>query len=62
MGRVGDAWLLLGYTEKGLQSYEQALEIHKQLAKDDPTSVTAQRDLTVSLSKIGNVQLQLGNP
>jgi len=53
--------LQLGNTEKALQAYQQSLEIRKQLAKSDPTSVTAQRDLTVSLNKIGNVQLQLGN-
>ena len=58
---VGNAWLLLGNTEKALQAYEQDLEISKKLAKDDPNSFQAQRDVAVSFEKIGDVQLQLGN-
>ncbi len=51
----------LGNTEKALQAYQQSLEIRKQLAKSDPTSVTAQRDLLVSYSRIGAAQLQSRN-
>ncbi len=43
------------------QAYQQDLEISKQLAKDDPTSVTAQRDLLVSYTKMASAQLQSGN-
>jgi tetratricopeptide (TPR) repeat protein len=58
-GRVGDSWLLLGDTEKALRAYQQALEMHKQLAQADPTNVSAQRDLMVSYYKLGSIHEEL---
>ena len=53
---------MLGNTEKALQAYQQFLEISKQLAKDYPTSVTAQRDLLVCYYKLASLQETLQQP
>jgi tetratricopeptide (TPR) repeat protein len=53
--------LRLGDTEKALQAYQQALNISQALAESDPTNVSAQRDLSVSYNRIGDVQLRLGD-
>ena len=39
----------------------RVLKIRRQLALNDPDSSQAQRDLTVSLNKLGDINLQLGN-
>jgi len=61
LSRLGDAWLLLGNTEKALQAYQQSLDIFQQLAGADPNNAQAQRDLSVSYDNLGDVQQQLGN-
>ena len=40
--------------------YQQALEIAQKLAAADPSDAQAQRDLSVSYNRLGNVQLQSG--
>ena len=42
------------------QAFQQGLEIAQRLAQADPTSAQAQRDLSVSFERLGNVQLQSG--
>jgi tetratricopeptide (TPR) repeat protein len=41
--------------------FEQALAIAEEWAKVDPTSVQAQRDLSASLSRLGQVEMQVGD-
>jgi serine/threonine protein kinase/class 3 adenylate cyclase/Flp pilus assembly protein TadD len=40
--------------------YERAFQIDQQLAAEDPTDVQAQRDLSVSYERLGDVSLQAG--
>ena len=61
LDRMGDIWLLLGNTNKGLECYEMSLEISKKIAESDPTSAQAQRDLFTSYGKLGVYNTQLGN-
>jgi tetratricopeptide (TPR) repeat protein len=58
--RLGDMESVF-HPEQGLASYQQALEIRQELAAADPRDVQAQRDLSVSYNKLGDVQLQLGD-
>ncbi len=62
LSRLGDAWLLLGNTEKALQAYQQSLDIFQQLAGADPNNAQAQRDLWFSYYKLGQVQEALHKP
>jgi tetratricopeptide (TPR) repeat protein len=41
--------------------YEEALAVDTKLAKDNPASAEAQRDLSVSYTKLGDVALEGGN-
>ncbi len=41
--------------------HEEALAVHTKLAKDNPASAAAQRDLSVSCTKLGDLSLQGGN-
>ena len=47
-------------TDKALQSYQEALKLSEALAKADPNDAQAQRDLSVSYNKLGDVHLRLG--
>ncbi len=59
---LGDILLRIdGATGQARAEYELAQELAKKLAAADPTSAAAQRDLSVSHNKLGNVQLQLGD-
>jgi tetratricopeptide (TPR) repeat protein len=51
----------MGNTQVALDAYQKSLEIGKTLAANDPESAQAQRDLSVSYNKLGNVNLSLGN-
>ena len=42
-------------------SYERSRKIAEKLAAGDPTNAEWQRDLSVSLEKLGNVQLTQGD-
>ena len=58
---LGDVYLTLdGRVEKAQREYEIAQGILKRLAAADPRDAQAQRDLSVSFEKIGNVLLQQG--
>jgi len=41
--------------------YNAALTIRERLADQDPTNTTAQRDLSISHNKLGNLALQTGD-
>jgi hypothetical protein len=41
-----------------LEAYQQSLEISQRLASADPMNTQAQRDVSVSLKHLGDVQLQ----
>ncbi|MCP4698726.1 MAG: tetratricopeptide repeat protein, partial [Gammaproteobacteria bacterium] len=41
--------------------YQKALEISERIAAADPSSAAAQRDLSVSYERLGDVQISLGN-
>jgi tetratricopeptide (TPR) repeat protein len=62
LGNIGQKYLnLLGDTKKALEYTQQAVDINETLAANDPQSAQAQRDLSVSYEKLGNVNLSLGN-
>jgi hypothetical protein len=42
-----------------LDAYQKSLEIRKTLAANDPQSAQAQRDLFVSYTKLGRVNIEL---
>lgn len=59
--RIGDVYLRLGGpgdAERALAAYQASLETDRQLAKDNPESVQARRDLFVSIVKLGLMVLQ----
>jgi len=71
--RLGNVQLQSGQVTEALRSYEQGLAIRQKLAAADPTEVAgtlrvpsaafarqAQRGLSISYEKLGNVQLQSG--
>jgi tetratricopeptide (TPR) repeat protein len=45
---------------EALRSYQESLGVFRKLAEADPNSAQPQRDLSVSVSKLGDVQLQQG--
>ncbi len=51
----------LGDTQSALGYYQQCNDIRERLAEADPTNTQAQRDLSVSYNKLGDVQLKLGD-
>ncbi len=53
--KLADVQGQLGNTAAALQAYEQAMEIRKKLVQADPDNTTAQRDLSVSYNKLGDV-------
>jgi tetratricopeptide (TPR) repeat protein len=46
--------------QEAVDSYRKALDIRERLAASDPTDAQAQRDLSVSYNKLGDVSLQTG--
>ena len=52
--------LELGRTQDALDFYKKGLNVAQRLAEADPKSAQAQRDLSVSYDKLGNVTLELG--
>ena len=50
----------LGKEEEALKAYEEDLKIARKLSEESPTA-SNQRDLSVSLYKLGNLYLQLGH-
>jgi tetratricopeptide (TPR) repeat protein len=51
----------IGGLAEARKQYELAHELARKLAEADPGSAQAQRDLSISLSKLGNVQLEQGD-
>nr|MDU9043552.1 tetratricopeptide repeat protein [Candidatus Electrothrix aestuarii] len=61
LNKVGMLWLtVLGDSKKALAIFQKSLEIRERLAASDPSSVSAQRDLSVSYNNLGNIQQSLG--
>ena len=50
-----------GNLEAALQAYQDGLAIAEKLAAQDPSNTEWQRDLSVSLNRIGDVQSARGN-
>jgi tetratricopeptide (TPR) repeat protein len=50
----------LGQTADALKCYQDGLEISRRLAESNPGDAQAQRDLSISYNKLGDVTLQLG--
>jgi tetratricopeptide (TPR) repeat protein len=59
---LGDAQLQSDQATEALGSYRAALEISRKLAAADASDAGAQRDLSISFSKLGDLQLQTGQP
>jgi len=57
---AGDIQMLLGDTEKALQSYRKSLDIAQQEAKN-PSNTGAQQALAVCHTKLGDVALERGD-
>jgi hypothetical protein len=57
---MGDVELLLGNTQTARKQYEEAHELARRLAEADPQNAQAQRALSVSFTKLGEVRRQLG--
>jgi hypothetical protein len=57
---MGDVELLLGNTQTAGKQYEEAHELARRLAEADPQNAQAQRDLSISVNKLGDVTRQLG--
>jgi hypothetical protein len=55
---MGDVELLLGNTQTARKQYEEAHELARRLAEADRKNAQAQRDLSVSFNKLGEVALQ----
>jgi len=61
LGDLGHFWSLRGMTEAALEAGRRSLHVAEVLAKADPQSTQAQHDLSVSLNKLGDVEVQAGN-
>lgn len=57
--KLGNIYLRLGDTEKGLIAYKDGLEISEILTGVDPRNIQFQQGLSVSYSKLGNIYLRL---
>jgi tetratricopeptide (TPR) repeat protein len=55
-----DAMPQRGQTKQALESCQKCLEVSQRLAQLDPSNAEAQRDLSISFDRVGNVTLQLG--
>jgi tetratricopeptide (TPR) repeat protein len=58
---LGDLYLLRGSLNRAREVFEQALEVGKRLAEREPENSGWQRDVSVSLNKVGGVLLEQGN-
>ena len=61
LGDLSHFLLVRGDVATALRAGRRALAIAEDLAKADPHSAQAQRDLSVSLNKLGSVEVQAGN-
>ena len=60
--KVGDVRLAAGDRAGALSAYEESLAIMRKLAASDPGNAGWQRDVSVSLNKVGDVRLAAGRP
>ena len=58
LDKVGDVKLQPGDRAGALAAYQESLDIRRKLAAADPGNAQAQRDVSVSLDKLGDVKLQ----
>jgi tetratricopeptide (TPR) repeat protein len=56
MNKIGDTYDQLSEPDKALATYKSALEINQQLAKDQPDILNLQRDLGISLIRVGDAE------
>ena len=54
------AHLVLGFTERALERYEELLRVHQRRAAAEPDRADYQRDLSVSYNKVGDLYSALG--
>jgi len=54
--------LVAGKPSEADDAYQRSLDIIKKLADDDPGNAKRQRDLGVSLNRIGDVRVAAGKP
>ncbi len=57
---IGDAWLLVGESQKALEAFENARQITEQLADTYPENHYYLRDLAIAWDRIGDVRMKLG--
>ena len=50
------------YQSEARKAFEESLAIRRRLVDADPASAGAQRDLTVGLDRLGDVEADAGNP
>jgi len=51
-----------GKLEEARQRYQQSLVVYEKLAKDNPSSADAQRDVSISFIKLGDMLAAAGKP
>jgi tetratricopeptide (TPR) repeat protein len=56
MNKIGDIYGQLSEPDKVLATYRSALEVNQQLAKDHPDVPNLQRDLGISLIRVGDAE------
>jgi hypothetical protein len=59
-GDVGDILVTQGKLQNGLDAYKEGLAISKRLAEQDKSNSGWQRDLIVSLYKVGTITAKIG--
>lgn len=57
---IGDAWLVVGESQKALEAFENARQITEQLADAYPQNHFYLRDLAIAWDRIGDVRMKLG--
>ena len=60
-GKLGDLHRALGHGDEARRFFEQALDIARQLARQEPGRADLQRDLWVSYNKLGDLHMALGH-
>jgi tetratricopeptide (TPR) repeat protein len=58
--KVGDVLVAQGNLPEALRSYRDSLAIRDRLAKADPSNAGWQRDLSISLGRVAEILLKLG--
>ena len=61
LNELGDLLMAAGDQPGARRSFDESLQMARQLAAANPTSVEAKRDVSVSLNWLGNVQVAAGD-